>query len=484
MLGLFKKRRGGNGAPSVPPSVAAVPRLRAPQTTVSLDWLLGLTGDLADEEAASIRFRENIESPNIKLAEVETWVLQSLVQPLEPQRLLALQDLVNSVGKRLGFGVTYGRYKKLSEDWLQFDGLWRLESDLFATVDVYSVRLEGIDLRALEDASTKLGNSNKLLAKSELLHIFVLCEDYAPDVERDIRQSPLFGRIRLLPISTLFEILKMFADGVVSSSQLPFLFRSYDNIGIHNVILFLEQFIAGYEEPAAGDQPAEQVMPATTPPPATAPLDGLARAKEVRTTADTGPSAATFEDIVTMMDNGDAGPELLEAHCVAHPDDLRAGEYFGDLSEALGDQDRALVAYETVLAGEAGRETTLLKAVEILKNKMEYSRALGLVERTLPNIPRSAVGVRAELLLLAGKPAECRAICEEILVKEAGRPDLYRLMGYAFEREQAWSEAMACFEKAVQMSPADTESKRRIAALRRRLQTQTAPPPATGGTQG
>ena len=470
MLGFFKRRRSGNNgatAGTTAPVPSTGPRVRAPQTTVSLDWLLGLTGELADESPASIRFRENIESPNIKLGEVETWVTQSLVQPLEPQRLLALQDLANSIGKRLGFGVTYGRYKKVPEDWLQFDGLWRIENDLFATIDVYSVRLEGIDFKALAEASKRLSSSNKLLAKSELLHIFVLCEDYSPELEKEIRHSELFGRIRLLPITTLFEILKMYADNVVSASQLPFLFRPYDNIGVHNVILFLEQFIAGYEE----KDPIEDML--ALPPgeaPAAAPLEALPKAKEVREAADSPPTAPTFEDIVSMMDNGDAGPNLLQEYCDSNPDDLRAGDYFGDLSEALGDQDQALSAYEKVLTKEPAREQTLLKAVEILKNKMEYNRALSLVERTLPNIPRNAVGVRAELLLLAGKPAECRAICEEILVKEAGRPDLYRLMGYAFEREKAWSEAMACFEKAVQMSPSDTESKRRIAALRKKLQ--------------
>jgi hypothetical protein len=36
---------------------------------------------------------------------------------------LALQDLVNQIGRRLGFGVTDGRYRGSSRD-VGFDGLW------------------------------------------------------------------------------------------------------------------------------------------------------------------------------------------------------------------------------------------------------------------------------------------------------------------------------------------------------------------------
>ena len=262
-----------------PPVPAVANKTRVPQTTVSLDWLLGLTGELIDESGASIRFRENIESPNIKLAEVEAWISQALVQPLEPQRIVALQDLANSIGKRLGFSVTYGKYSKESSDWLQFDGLWRIDTDLFATIDVYSSKLEGIDFKSLTQAASKLKQSNNLLTKCSLLHIFILCDDYDSSVNEEIRKSKFHENIRLLPISTFFEILKMNTEHVISPSQLPLIFRPFDNIGIHNTMLFLEQFIAGYES-----QPVNaSLMPGTFVPDLTAvnPEDINAPADEV-----------------------------------------------------------------------------------------------------------------------------------------------------------------------------------------------------------
>lgn len=443
------------------------PRVRAPQTTVSLDWLLGLTGALEDEAPSAVRFRENIESPNIKLAEVEIWVRQALVHPLEHQRLLALQDLMNSVGKRLGFGVTYGRYEKRDEDWLGFDGLWRIEHDLFATVDVYSARLEGIDLRGLAEARARLTLANKLLAKSDLVHLFVLCDDYAPEVEAEIRRSDFHDTVRLMPVTTLFEILRMYVDGIVSTPQLPFFFRSYDSVGIHNVVLFLEQFIAGYDAGAAAGETDHGADVATV---AAHVGPGLERASEVRRFAD-GVPPTSFQAILEAMDAGEVGADVLAEFVATHPEDLRAGEYYGDLMDALGESDRALSAYERVLEREPARESLLLKALDILKLRHEYARALALVDRTSPAVPRGAVAVRAELLLLSGKPAECRAACEVILAEEPGRPDLYRLMGAAFEAEEAWAEAVACYEKAVHLSPADVESKRRVTALRKRLAT-------------
>ena len=110
----------------------------------------------------------------------------------------------------------------------------------------------------------------------------------------------------------------------------------------------------------------------------------------------------------------------------------------------------------------------LLKAVDILKQQGQYQQALSIVERTLPNIPRTAIAVRSELLLLSNQPDKCRVVCEEALLVEPSRPDLYRLMGLAFEKEGALSEAIGCFEKATQMSPSDTDSKRHLAALKKK----------------
>jgi tetratricopeptide (TPR) repeat protein len=465
MLGFLTGR--GNKEKIAPPVPTVTNKARVPQTTVSLDWLLGLTGELIDDSGASVRFRENIESPNIKLAEVEAWISQSLVQPLEPQRLVALQDLANSIGKRLGFSVTYGKYTKDSSDWLQFDGLWRIDTDLFATVDVYSSRLEGIDFKALEQAALRLKQSNNLLTKCSLLHIFIICDDYDSSVNDEIRRSIFHEDIRLLPISTFFEILKMNTEHVISPSQLPLIFRPFDNIGIHNTMLFLEQFIAGYES-----QPVNAgLMPGTFVPDLTAAntedTDETQEAFEHRSALLN--TEATFQDIIKMMDNSDGGPELLEEFVGENPENLEAGEYLAALYEALEEPKKALARYEAVLSVAPAREPSLTRAVEILKEDGKYSRALGLVERTLPNIPPSVVALRAQLLLLASKPAECRAVCEEVLMKDVSRPDIYRLMGLAFERESAWSEAMGCFEKAIQLSPSDTESKRRITKLRKQL---------------
>jgi len=476
-------------------------KTRIPQATVSLDWLLGLTGPLIDESAASVRFRENIESPNIKLSEIQAWINQALVEPLEEQRLVALQDLANSIGKRLGFSVTYGKYDKDPSDWLQFDGLWRIDTDLFATIDIYSSKLEGIDFKALAQAATKLKKSNNLLNKCSLLHLFIVCNDYDFDVNDKIRKSPLHSQIRLLPMASFLEILKMNTEHVISPSQLPLIFRPFDNVGIHNTMLFLEQFIAGYES-----HPPNTQMPGTFAPDLTdtdyravslnSEKDSLPASDDINNTTGSdnnednssndsstpaltttsGAGEASFADIQLMMDNNDGGLELLEEFVADNPEDLEALEYLAAFHEASGDQKKAVSGYEAVLSIAPAREPSLTHLVEILKEQGKYSKALGLVERTLPNIPPSVVALRAQLLLLASKPAECRAVCEEVLMKDVSRPDIYRLMGLAFERESAWSEAIGCFEKAIQLSPADTESKRRISQLRKKLSYQTNPP--------
>jgi hypothetical protein len=76
----------------------------------TLEDLLELTGGLADD-VASARFRKAIEDSNISsLEDLEQWVKECLEKSGEKFNK-ALQDIINAVGKRLGFDVAYGLYK-------------------------------------------------------------------------------------------------------------------------------------------------------------------------------------------------------------------------------------------------------------------------------------------------------------------------------------------------------------------------------------
>ncbi len=57
------------------------------------------------------------------------------LERLFPESGLALQDIINQLGKRLGFSVEPGRYRGTRNE-TGFDGLWRTKEGEAITVEV------------------------------------------------------------------------------------------------------------------------------------------------------------------------------------------------------------------------------------------------------------------------------------------------------------------------------------------------------------
>ena len=81
-------------------------------------------GRLLDDSLCSVEFRSFLATvPSVNLS---AYSEQCLLQAF-PDSGLALQDLVNELGARLGASVTHGRYRGSAKH-LGFDGLWAFSS--------------------------------------------------------------------------------------------------------------------------------------------------------------------------------------------------------------------------------------------------------------------------------------------------------------------------------------------------------------------
>lgn len=361
-------------------------RRPVPKNSVSLDWFLGLTGALSDGQKSSTRFRENVESPNIRLAEIEAWVLQALADPQTEQKLFALQDLVNSVAKRLAFGVHYGCYDDSRSDWLHFDGLWQIDTDLFATVEIASTRLEKIDLAALSTARELLRAHQDWVAHAQLVHVFLLADGTDPRVGDEIRRSEMHDRIRFLPLETLFELAQLYEEGVVTRRQLPVLFRPVDASGIHAILTLIEEFTALFDESAEGfvPRPPRPVLKAAPTPTDDESLDAIFRLFE------TGERAA--------------GRERLARFLERHPEDESALSFESDLLVNEGRLEEALSPLRALVGAKPGSEGAAVKLASLLGELARWPEALDVLET-----PSLATAPGPKLLLMR---AACLRRCD------------------------------------------------------------------------
>jgi len=163
----------------------------------NVQQIIGWAGDgrLRDGGTASIEFRDYIRL--IPSSLLVSYCTQCLDEAFE-QSGLALQDLINELGKRLGFEVEFGRYRGVQAA-VGFDGVWKFPSGHQAVIEVkktsaYQVRLDTIaTYRA------------KLIEKDQLseLHssiLIIVGRDATTDLEAQIRGSRHAWDVRLIGI--------------------------------------------------------------------------------------------------------------------------------------------------------------------------------------------------------------------------------------------------------------------------------------------
>jgi hypothetical protein len=113
---------------------------------IALQTLLDLVGDLSDNPdpgSASARFRKYLRENVRDVADLRSYVNNALGTSGD-QFNKALQDLINHLGRLLGFRVEYGRYRG-ARNAIGFDGLWQSPSGQVIvvetkTTDVYTVK--------------------------------------------------------------------------------------------------------------------------------------------------------------------------------------------------------------------------------------------------------------------------------------------------------------------------------------------------------
>src|SRR5438874_4507555 len=110
---------------------------------------------------------------------------------------LALQDIVNEVGHRLGFEVTPGRYRGVSGQ-IGFDGLWKFSDHHSAVVEVKKSLAYRIELNTAARYRSELISEGRITDKSSIL--IVVGPQNTEDLEAQIRGSRHAWHVRVISI--------------------------------------------------------------------------------------------------------------------------------------------------------------------------------------------------------------------------------------------------------------------------------------------
>jgi hypothetical protein len=165
------------------------------------------TGQLRDGNDASVEFRDFLS--RVPSALLERYADECLKESFDGSGF-ALQDIINQVGRRLGFSVTYGRYRGVTNQ-IGHDGLWRFPDAHGVIVEVKTTDAYRVDLNSIAEYRRSLINLGECSEDRSSILIVVGRQDTG-DLEAQIRGSRHAWDIRLISVDSLLRLMTLKED--------------------------------------------------------------------------------------------------------------------------------------------------------------------------------------------------------------------------------------------------------------------------------
>lgn len=162
------------------------------------------TGKLGDDSPTSREVRELLRV--VPTERLHTYAGECLEGGFTDSGL-ALQDVVNQIGHRLGFTVTDGRYRG-KQGLSGHDGLWRLPDGHTILVEVKTTDAYRIDLNVLAGYRRSLISAGTVEGDRSSILIVVARQDTG-DLEAQIRGSRHAWDVRLISTDALLRLLRL-----------------------------------------------------------------------------------------------------------------------------------------------------------------------------------------------------------------------------------------------------------------------------------
>ncbi len=165
------------------------------------------SGKLLDESPCSAEFRAFLATvPSEKL---EKYAEQCLVESFQDSGL-ALQDVVNEIGVRMGAQATHGRYRGTKKH-TGFDGLWQFPSGQAIVIEVKTTDAYRIDLNVVAEYRHKLIADGHAASSTSSILLVVGRQDTG-DLEAQIRGSRHAWDVRIISVDALIRLMRIMEE--------------------------------------------------------------------------------------------------------------------------------------------------------------------------------------------------------------------------------------------------------------------------------
>lgn len=164
-------------------------------------------GKLLDESSCSVEFRSFLAIvPSKKLEKYSEHCLNESF----PDSGMALQDVVNEIGVRLGATAMPGRYRGTKKH-NGFDGLWKFPSGHSIVIEVKTTDAYRIDLNVIAEYRRKLILDGNVTEESSSILLVVGRQDTG-DLEAQIRGSRHAWDVRIISVDALIRLMRIMED--------------------------------------------------------------------------------------------------------------------------------------------------------------------------------------------------------------------------------------------------------------------------------
>ena len=171
---------------------------------MNLEAIIRIAGDgqLKDGSETSIEFRQFLtEIESEKLAEFATYCIENSFTSSGQ----VLQDVINEIGRRLGFKAENGRYQGVRND-IGYDGIWSNSNECLVvevkTTDAYTIKLD-----VIARYRDRLVEENRIPKDTPIL--LVIGRNDTESLEAQVRGSRHAWSMRIIGIDALIKLMEV-----------------------------------------------------------------------------------------------------------------------------------------------------------------------------------------------------------------------------------------------------------------------------------
>lgn len=223
---------------------------------ITLNQILSLVGNLDDTPGSGTpreRFRSFLRDNVTEVGPLRDYVEECLRTPGD-QYSRALQDLINHLGKFLGFEVTFGRYQGVQGQ-IGFDGHWTSPKGFHLVIEVKTTEVYAIKTATLVGYVDALISEKQIPDWDRALGLYVIGkpDPEIPQLEHAILAEKRTHQLRIISADSLLSLAEMMAGYDVSHDAILSILRP-SSPTIDPIVDLMERLVA---EPTDAPAPVE-----------------------------------------------------------------------------------------------------------------------------------------------------------------------------------------------------------------------------------